>query len=47
MLAVEYPSRGAFLGMIGSEEYAAIAHLRTEALLSGELHPLDRAPGFG
>ena len=40
---VEYPSRQAFLDMIGSPEYQAIAHLRTEALLKGELHPLDRA----
>lgn len=41
VLLVEYPSRGAFLGMIGSPEYQAIAHLRTEALSRGELHPLD------
>jgi len=40
---VEYPSRGAFLEMIGSPEYQAIAHLRTEALTKGELHPLDQA----
>ncbi|HEV7774503.1 MAG TPA: DUF1330 domain-containing protein [Conexibacter sp.] len=38
---VEYPSRQAFLDMIGSPEYQAIAHLRTEALTKGELHPLD------
>jgi uncharacterized protein (DUF1330 family) len=38
---VEYPSRQAFLDMIGSPEYRAIAHLRTEALAKGELHPLD------
>lgn len=41
---VEYPSRGAFLEMIGSAEYQAIAHLRTEALTRGELHPMDPAP---
>jgi len=41
---VEYPSRQAFLDMVGSEEYQAIAHLRTEALAAGELHPLDEAP---
>lgn len=41
VLLVEYPSRAAFLAMIGSEDYLAIAHLRTEALLRGELHPLD------
>lgn len=40
---VEYPSRQAFLEMIGSPEYQAIAHLRTEALAKGELHPLDEA----
>ncbi|HEX5146367.1 MAG TPA: DUF1330 domain-containing protein [Conexibacter sp.] len=38
---VEYPSRQAFLEMVGSPEYQAIAHLRTEALTAGELHPLD------
>ena len=43
VLLVEYPSRGAFLEMIGSDEYQAIAHLRTEALVKGELHPLDPA----
>lgn len=41
VLLVEYPTRGAFLEMIGSEDYQAIAHLRTEALTEGELHPLD------
>lgn len=40
VLLVEYPSRRAFLEMIGSEDYRAIAHLRTEALIRGELHPL-------
>lgn len=43
VLLVEYPTRQAFLEMIGSEEYQAIAHLRTEALSAGELHPLDPA----
>jgi uncharacterized protein (DUF1330 family) len=38
---VEYPRRQAFLDMVGSPEYQAIAHLRTEALTRGELHPLD------
>jgi uncharacterized protein (DUF1330 family) len=42
ILLVEYPTRGAFLEMIQSPEYQAIAHLRTEALAEGELHPLDR-----
>lgn len=41
VLLVEYPSRQAFLDMIGSAEYRAIGHLRTEALVKGELHPLD------
>jgi uncharacterized protein (DUF1330 family) len=41
VLLVEYPTRGAFLEMIGSPAYQAIAHLRTEALERGELHPLD------
>jgi uncharacterized protein (DUF1330 family) len=41
---VEYPTRQAFLDMIGSEDYQAIAHLRTEALTRGELHPIDPAP---
>ncbi|HET6997821.1 MAG TPA: DUF1330 domain-containing protein [Solirubrobacterales bacterium] len=40
---VEYPTRQAFLDMIGSPEYLAIAHLRTEALSKGELHPMDPA----
>jgi uncharacterized protein (DUF1330 family) len=43
VLLVEYPSRGAFLEMIGSADYLAIAHLRSEALVRGELHPLDAA----
>jgi uncharacterized protein (DUF1330 family) len=41
VLLVEYPSREAFLEMIGSDEYAAIAHLRTEAIARSELRPLD------
>lgn len=42
---VEYPTRKAFLEMIGSPEYQAIAHLRTEALAAGELHPMDIGAG--
>jgi len=38
---VEYPTRQAFLDMIASEEYQAVGHMRTEALLEGELHPMD------
>lgn len=41
VLLVEYPTRRAFLDMVGSQEYQAIAHLRTEALTRGELHPLS------
>jgi uncharacterized protein (DUF1330 family) len=41
VLLVEYPTRRAFIEMIQSPEYQAIAHLRTEALAKGELHPLD------
>jgi uncharacterized protein (DUF1330 family) len=41
---VEYPTRAAFLEMIGSPEYQEIAHLRTEALERAELHPVDPAP---
>ena len=47
VLLVEYPTRGAFLEMIGSPEYAEIAHLRTEALERGELHPLEAADAAG
>lgn len=44
VVLVEYPTRQAFLDMTGSPEYQAIAHLRTEALVRGELHPMDQAP---
>jgi uncharacterized protein (DUF1330 family) len=43
VVLVEYPTGQAFLDMIGSAEYQAIGHLRTEALLEGELHPMDPA----
>ena len=43
VLLVEYPTRQAFLDMVASPEYQEIAHLRTEALERGELHPLDAA----
>ena len=39
----EYPSRQAFIDMVDSPEYLAIAHLRTEALARSELHPMDPA----
>lgn len=41
VVLVEYPTRQAFLDMIGSAEYRAIEHLRSEALTKGELHPMD------
>ena len=44
VVLVEYPTRQAFLDMIGSPEYREIGRLRTEALVRGELHPMDRAP---
>lgn len=44
VLLVEYPTRQAFLEMISSPEYLAIAHLRSESLERGELHPLDPGP---
>jgi uncharacterized protein (DUF1330 family) len=43
VLLVEYPTGQAFLDMVASAEYQAIAHLRTEALEEGELHPLSAA----
>jgi uncharacterized protein (DUF1330 family) len=43
VVLVEYPSRQAFLDMTSSTEYQAIGHLRTEALIKGELHPVDPA----
>ncbi len=43
VVLVEYPTRQAFLDMIGSPEYKAVGHLRTEALTKGELHPMDPA----
>jgi uncharacterized protein (DUF1330 family) len=39
----EYPTRQAFIDLVDSPEYEAIAHLRTEALERSELHPLDPA----
>jgi uncharacterized protein (DUF1330 family) len=39
VVLVRYPSRRAFATMVGSPEYAAIAHLRTEALTDAVLQP--------
>jgi uncharacterized protein (DUF1330 family) len=41
MLLVSYPTRQAFLDMISSSEYQAIAHLRSEALVRSELRAMD------
>jgi uncharacterized protein (DUF1330 family) len=41
MVVVEYPTRQAFLDMVSSSEYQAIAHLRTEALRRSELRAMD------
>jgi uncharacterized protein (DUF1330 family) len=38
---VEYPTCGAFLEMIGSEDYQAITHMRTESLRRAALVPMD------
>lgn len=40
---VEYPSRQAFLDMVGSADYQAIEHLRSEALRRSVLQPVDPA----
>jgi len=44
MLLVEYPSRQAFLDMVGSPEYQAIGHLRDEALVRSRLQATDPLP---
>lgn len=43
VVLVEYPSRKAFLDMLASPAYQEVGHLRTEALIEGELHPMDPA----
>jgi uncharacterized protein (DUF1330 family) len=40
----EYPSRQAFLDMVGSPEYGEIAGIRDESLVRSELRPLDPVP---
>jgi len=40
-LIVEYPKRAALLAMLDSEDYQAIANLRTEALERSVLYALD------
>jgi uncharacterized protein (DUF1330 family) len=41
MLLVSYPTRQAFLDMVSSPEYQAIAHLRSEAPVRSELRAMD------
>ena len=41
---VEYPTRQAFLDMVGSPEYQAIEHLRHDALERSVLYATDPAP---
>jgi uncharacterized protein (DUF1330 family) len=41
MVLVTYPTRRAFLDMVGSPEYQAIEHLRTESLVRSELRAMD------
>lgn len=43
---VSYPSRQAFLEMVGSPEYQVITHLRTEGLRKAALVPMDPADGL-
>ena len=45
MVLVEYPTRQAFLDMVSSPEYRAIAHLRSEALVRSELRAMDSLDG--
>jgi uncharacterized protein (DUF1330 family) len=47
MVLVEYPTRQAFLDMVSSPEYQAIAHLRTEALERSELRAMDSVDPSG
>ena len=37
-LVIEYPSRAAFLDMIGSTEYQAIGHFRQDAIVDSRLY---------
>ena len=43
-LVVEYPSRAAFLDMVGSAEYQAIAHFRQDALADSRLYMTTELP---
>ena len=44
VLLVEYPSRGAFIGMVTSPEYQAIQHLRDESLERSVLYATNPLP---
>jgi len=41
---VEYPSRGAFLEMVASADYQAVAPLRQQAITRSVLYAMDPAP---
>jgi len=43
-LIVEYPSRAAFIDMVTSDEYLAIAHLRQDALADSRLYMTTEIP---
>jgi uncharacterized protein (DUF1330 family) len=43
-LVVEYPSRAAFIEMVTSEEYQAIAHFRQDALVDSRLYMTTELP---
>lgn len=44
VLVIEYPSRSAFLGMVSSEEYRAIAHFRQDAIEDSRLYMTSEMP---
>ena len=46
VVVVRYPSRAAFLEMVGDEGYQEIAHLRTRALRDSRLIPTEPWDGF-
>ena len=41
---IRYPSRQAFVDMVGDPDYLAIEHLRTDALLDSVLQPTTEVP---
>lgn len=43
-LVVEYPSRAAFIDMVTSEEYRAIAHFRQDAIVDSRLYMTSELP---